>query len=71
MSQNINQLTDDARIVEVVLFIENTSLPLERICALTKLNDEDAIDALRELKDHYLVLPFFLQSSNQNPWKLL
>lgn len=54
MSQNINQLTDDARIVEVVLFIENTSLPLERICALTKLNDEDAIDALRELKDHYL-----------------
>ena len=50
MSQNINQLTDDARIVEVVLFIENTSLPLERICALTKLNDEDAIDEKLEAK---------------------
>jgi segregation and condensation protein B len=54
MSIDIKQLTDDARIVEVILYVENTALPLDRICALTKLSEEDAIDALRELKDHYL-----------------
>ncbi len=54
MSEEIMQLTDDARLVEVILFIENTALTIERICALTKLDKEDVIDALRELKDHYL-----------------
>jgi chromosome segregation and condensation protein ScpB len=47
MSIDIKQLTDDARIVEVILYVENTALPLDRICALTKLSEEDAIDALR------------------------
>lgn len=51
---NIKELSDKARITEVVLYIENTALPLERLCALTGLKEDDVIDALSELRDHYL-----------------
>lgn len=49
----IRQLSEDAKIVEVVLFIENTPLSRERISQLTGLHEEDIVDALRELKDQY------------------
>lgn len=49
----IRQLSEEAKIVEVVLYIENTPLSVERISSLTGLHQEDIIDALRELKDHY------------------
>lgn len=51
---DIKQLSDNARIVEVVLYIENTALPLERISALTGLKDEAVLDALSEIKEHYI-----------------
>ncbi|MBQ0070239.1 MAG: SMC-Scp complex subunit ScpB [Spirochaetales bacterium] len=53
MMSEIRQLSEDAKIVEVVLFIENTPLSRERISQLTGLHEEDIVDALRELKDQY------------------
>ena len=48
-----SKLSEDAKIVEVVLFIENTPLSKERISQLTGVGEEDVIDALRELQENY------------------
>mgnify|MGYP002515392506 CR=1 FL=1 len=53
MSDEIKALSDNARIVEVVLFIENTALPIERLEALTGLKKDAILDALSELKEQY------------------
>ena len=49
----IKPLGEDAKIVEVVLFIENTPLSMDRISALSGVKREDVTDALRELSAHY------------------
>ena len=50
---NGNILSDEAKLVEVILFIENTPLPLEEIEKLSGLDGDDAIAGLRELKENY------------------
>lgn len=49
----IERLSDKAKIVEVILFIENIPLSLERISLLTHLTKEEIIASLKELKEHY------------------
>lgn len=46
-------LSDEARIVEVILFLENTSLPLSRICQLSSLEKDIVLKAIEELKENY------------------
>ncbi len=48
-----DKLSEEAKIVEVVLFIENTPLSLSRIGELTGVEEDDIIDALRELSENY------------------
>ena len=48
-----DRLSEDAKIVEVVLFIENTPLSCSRISQLTGVAEDDVIDALRELQENY------------------
>lgn len=53
MTMTGDKLSEEAKIVEVVLFIENTPLSLSRIGELTGVEEDDIIDALRELSDNY------------------
>lgn len=53
MTGMIERLSDKAKIVEVILFIENIPLSLERISLLTHLNKEEIMASLKELKEHY------------------
>lgn len=46
-------MSTGARLVETVLFIENESLPLERIASLTGLSDREVEKALDEIADVY------------------
>ena len=48
------RLSEEAKLVEVVLFIENTPLSMERISALSGVEQEDVTDALRELRENYV-----------------
>ncbi len=50
---NGNILSDEAKLVEVILFIENTPLPLGEIEKLSGLDSDSVIAGLRELKDNY------------------
>lgn len=50
---DIKQLGEEAKLVEVILFIENGPLPIERISQLSGVDTEDVIDALREIREHY------------------
>ena len=47
------KLSEEAKLVEAVLFIENTPLGMERISALSGVKEEDITDALRELRENY------------------
>ena len=47
------KLSEEAKLVEAVLFIENTPLSMERISALSGVKEEDITDALRELRENY------------------
>ncbi len=53
MTMTGDKLSEDAKIVETVLFIENTPLSRERISQLTGVEEEDVVDALRELQENY------------------
>lgn len=46
-------MSTGARLVETVLFIENESLPLERITSLTGLSEREVEKALDEIADVY------------------
>ncbi len=46
-------LSDEAKIIEAVLFIENTPLSTKRISDLTGVKEEEIPDALRELETSY------------------
>ena len=48
-----NRLSEEAKIVEVVLFIENMPLSKERISQLSGVNEDDVVDVLRELQENY------------------
>lgn len=48
-----NMLSEEAKLVEVVLFIENMPLSKDRIHELSGVDKEEIIDALRELGDNY------------------
>lgn len=47
------ELTDGAKIIEAILFIENIPLKEDRICSLTGLKKEEVEKALSELKEEY------------------
>lgn len=53
MTMSGEVLSEDAKLVEVILFIENTPLSKERISELSGVDKDDCIDALRELSDNY------------------
>ena len=46
-------LSDEARLCEAVLFIENQPLTLDRIVELTGIRPDRAEDAIQELKEDY------------------
>lgn len=46
-------LSQNARLVEVLLFLENEPLDVQRICKMTSLTDDEALSALKELSEHY------------------
>lgn len=46
-------LSEEAKIIEAVLFIENTPLSTKRISDLTGVKEEEIPDALRELETSY------------------
>ncbi len=48
-----DRLSDEAKLVEVILFIENTPLSKDRISELSGVDKDDVIDALRELSENY------------------
>lgn len=45
-------LSDNARLVEVLLFLENEPLELERLCELTNLAADEVVTAIREIREH-------------------
>ncbi len=48
-----DKLSEEAKLVEVILFIENTPLTKDRISELSGVDKGDIIDALRELEENY------------------
>lgn len=46
-------LKDDERLIETILYIENTPVSLERLISLSKLSKEDVLDALYRVKEIY------------------
>lgn len=48
-----NVLSEEAKIIEAVLFIENMPLSKEKIHELTKVDEGDIVDSLREIQDNY------------------
>ena len=50
---DISPLTDKAKLIEVIRFIENGPLTVDRIKELSGVDKEDIPDCLRELKEHY------------------
>ena len=46
-------LTDNARLIEAVLFLENEPLSVERIGKITGLSDKEITDALSEISESY------------------
>lgn len=53
MTKTNEALLPDARIVEVVLFIENEALTVSKICELTALSEEVVVDSLKQIKEVY------------------
>ena len=49
----IEALSENGKLIEVILFIENTPLSIDRIMSLTSLGKDDVVDGLRELDEHY------------------
>ena len=50
---DIKALGENAKLIEVILFIENTPLSIDRIISLTSLDKDDVVAGLRELDEHY------------------
>ena len=46
-------LTDNARLVEAILFLENEPLTVEHIGKITGLSDKDISDAISEISEYY------------------
>ncbi|MDY5930453.1 MAG: SMC-Scp complex subunit ScpB [Candidatus Ornithospirochaeta sp.] len=53
MAKGISPLSDDARILEAVLFLENNAIDIQRIKELTGLDEESSAKAIKELREHY------------------
>ncbi|MFA6934272.1 MAG: SMC-Scp complex subunit ScpB [Sphaerochaetaceae bacterium] len=47
------ELSDNARFVEIVLFLENEPLSAERFMKMTGLSHKEVLEALGELSEHY------------------
>lgn len=47
------ELSDGAKIVEAILFIENIPLKMDRLCSLSGLKNEEVKASLDELKEEY------------------
>ena len=46
-------LSPEARLVEVILFLENEPVSLEKLLRMTGFSQTQALDAIEELNDHY------------------
>jgi len=46
-------LSTEARLVEVILFLENEPVSLERLSKMTSLSEETTRNAITELQEHY------------------
>ena len=46
-------LSDNARLIESILYLENEPLSVERICKMTGLSEKDVSDALSEISEVY------------------
>lgn len=51
MKKDIRMMSENARIVEVILYVENEALSLERIAELTGLTEIEVKTALNELRE--------------------
>lgn len=46
-------LSDEARIVECVLFIENEAMDIEKLASMTGLTEQETAKSLKEIKKYY------------------
>ncbi|MFA6774136.1 MAG: SMC-Scp complex subunit ScpB, partial [Sphaerochaeta sp.] len=46
-------LSTEARLVEVILFLENEPVSLEKLMKMTSFSEETAKAALAQIKEHY------------------
>ena len=51
--QETTLLSADARLVEVILFLENEPVSFEKLLRMTSLTEEPLQSALAEAKEHY------------------
>jgi len=51
--QQSSLLSTEARLVEVILFLENEPVSLERLSKMTSLTEEETRNALTEMQEHY------------------
>ena len=51
MARNFPEMSENARLVEVILYVENEALSTSRICELTGLTEIEVRTALNELKE--------------------
>ena len=47
------KLTENARLIEAILFLENEPLSIERLCSMTGLSEKAVSDALTEIEEAY------------------
>ncbi len=46
-------LSEEARIVECVLFIENEAMDIEKLASMTGLTEQETAKSLKEIKKYY------------------
>lgn len=53
MSDTIRSLSEDARLIEVILFLENEPVSVDKFVKMTDLNEDEVMGALAEIEEYY------------------
>ena len=53
MSDAIRSLSEDARLIEVILFLENEPVSVEKFVKMTDLGEDEVMKALAEIEEYY------------------
>ena len=52
-SDTIRSLSEDARLIEVILFLENEPVSVDKFVKMTDLNEDEVMGALAEIEEYY------------------